>query len=704
MGPHRSGGPPRGAVCFCSKGEKIAPRTRKRGSFDPPYRTPFPPFQVKIDLRSKLPVCLGAAALIATLAPASSAQLEGYDLVSGVPSDYFLVVGSSDVPEAAFIDEHWANVWDAFRETEILEDLMDMVSAEDPEATQLMMEMFEQYRGLAANVDWDAMGGQFLFAERLNVPVFADNEPEIGMPDMIFLMRMDPEVAEKNHAALVGMGQRVLDDIGMMSGGEVELSFQAIEEHGFAFSVLDFTQFEQDAVDIPISIGHKDGVLAITIGPGVRSEVAALMAGQGDIRSIASTERFKRAFKDMPKAEMGFEYFDMPNMRGSMEDIFEMVSSILESEIGPPPSGDEEGMLTEEQMIAGMIEHGMGLAYDAMSLIEYSSSVSYVRGTSVHTIGRAAVAPGIESNPFYPLIGSTESVVDFAKYLPETTTSYTVAGAMDANGIYDFMLDMVAGFGPMGEQALSQWGFIQEEMGFDMRRDVLSWVGGESISVSFLDGGDEHWVTRMAVAEEDVAREKLNMVADMVPMIMAEAVKENPMAGMLGLMVRDSRDERFVGFKRIDVAMLDVSMLMGVKDGWMMFGSSADALALTDAVAAGTAPSVRENKELMSRAIIPDGPVQAASFSDYTGIAEELAGGLMMVGSMGGMMTMSMRPDEREIAGEMISMVTRLAPVIGEMDFFDSGSSTASFDGKAWHTHSVTNYRPVRKPAPVSGD
>lgn len=657
---------------------------------------------MKIDFRSKLPVCLGAAALLATLAPTSAAQLEGYDLVGGVPSDYFLVVGSRDVPEAAFIDEHWANVWEAFRETEVLEDLMDMISAEEPEGAQMMMGMFEHYRALAEGVDWDAMGDQFLFAERLNVPVFTGNSAMIGMPDMIFLMRMDPEVAEQNHSGLVGMGQSVLDQIAMMSGGEVELSFQTIEEHGFTFSVLDFTQFEQDAVDMPISIGHKDGILAITIGPGVRSEVTALLAGQGDIRSIASTERFKRAFKGMPAAEMGFEYFDMPNMRGSMEDIFEMVSSILESEIGPPPSADEEGMLTEEQMIAGMIDHGMGLAYDAMSIVEYSSTVRFVRGNSVHAIGRAAVAPGIEDNPFYPLIGTTQPVANFAKYLPESTTSYSVSGAMDANGLYDFALDMVAGFGPMGEEALRKWEFLQEDMGFDVRRDLLSWLGGESISVTFTDAGGEHWVTRMAVGNEEVAREKLNMVADLIPMIMAEAVKENPMAGMLGLMVRDSRDERFVGFKRMDIAMLDVSMLMGVKDGWMMFGSSADALALTDAVAAGTAPSVRENEDLMSRAIIPDGPVQMASFSDYTGIASELAGGVMMLGSMGGMMTMGMPPEEREVAGELLSMVTRLAPVIGAMDFFDSGSTIASFDGKAWHTHSVTNYRPL--PAPVSGD
>lgn len=649
------------------------------------------------------PALVGTAALIAALAPTSAAQLEGYDLTSGIPSDFFLVVGSRNVAEAQFIDDHWQGVSDAFEESEILDDLMDMLSEQDPDATAMVTGMFDHYSKLAAQVDWTSMGDQFIYGQRMNVPVFSGNTANVGPPDMVFLMRMDPEVAAQNYAGLLGLGQSALAQIAGMGGPEV--MFETVEEKGFTFSVLDFTQVSQGAFDYPISFGYKEGVMAVTMGSGVRGEVTALLSGEGEIRSIASTERFKRAFKGMPDAKLGFEYFDMPNMRGSVQDIFEMVSGLLESELGPPPASGQEASLSEDQMVAGMVMHGMELANDAMSLIDYSSTVSFVRDHTVHSVSRAALASGVESNPFYPLIGTVKPVADFAKYLPESTSTYSVTGATDVNAIYDFMVELVKGFGPMGEMGVMEWEKLQQEMGFDMRRDVLSLIGGESISATFMVDGKEQWVTRMAVADEESAREKLDMGAAMVPELMAELQRENPMAGMLGLLVRESRDERFPGFHRVDVTMAGVSMLVGVQDGWMMFGSSGDALALTDQVAKGLAPNVRSNKELMRHAIIPEGPVQSASFNDYSGIAEEVSGMLIMASSMGGMFTSSIpNAKERQMANKLIGMVGRLAPVIAEIDFFESGSTIASFDGKAWTTHSVTNYAAPRKRAVVDGE
>lgn len=649
---------------------------------------------MKITLR---PMLLGAAAALAALAPNAAAQLENFSLVQGVPSDYFLVTGSRHAPEADFIDAHWARVGDAFRESEILEDLMDMVSENaPPEEMEMMTAMFEQYATLFGAVDWDAMGNEFVFGERLNTPVILDNGATFGPPDFIFLMKMDPETADANYAALMGLFNTGFAQINAMTGAE--LAFGSIKEHGFQFSVLDFAQLTDGQFDYPISIGHKDGVLAVTMGSGVRSEMTTLLAGEGQIRSIASTERFKNAFDGLPTAELGFSYFDMINMRGNMEDIFSMVSMVLDRELAMTPAPGETADMTEEQMIVDMVNHAMELAYDAMSLIEGSGTVTFVRGHSIHAVSRAMLADGVESNPFFPLIGTVQPVEDFAKYLPESTTSYSVSGAVDAEKIYDFIIELVRGFGPMGEMGIGEWEAMQEDLGFDVRRDVISMLGGESISVTFNAEGKEQWVTRMAVADEESAREKIELAAAMIPELMREAAKENAMFNMLGILVRDSRDERFEGFKRLDVTMMGVSALVGVKDGWLMFGSSGDALALTDEVAAGRAPNVRSNEALMGRALIPDGPVQAASFSDYSGIAEEFSGALMMFSSMGGMMTANIpNAEDRRMANRLISMVGRLAPVIAEIDFYDSGSVIASFDGKGWMTHSVTNYKAPRK-------
>ena len=642
---------------------------------------------------------VGAAALLAALAPTSSAQLEGYELTSGVPSDFFLVVGSRKTAETQFIDNYWKNVEDAFWETEVVDELFDMLAAEDEAAAGMVSSTFDYYSKLFSDVNWSAMGDQMIFAERLNVPVFSGNTASIGAPDMIWLMRMPDETAKQNYAGILALGQGLLAQINGMAG--TELAFETVNEKGFTLSVLDFTQLGQDAPDFPISFGYKDGVMVATMGSGVRGEVVTLLSGEGEIRSIASTPRFQKAFQGMPKAETSFEYFDMPNMRGSIEDIFEMVTSMLEAELGPAPdfSNMEEPVeVSEEQMMTGVIMQIMDLAYEGMSLIESTSSVSFVEGYSVHTISRSSMAANIESNRFFPLIGTVKPVEDFARYLPKETTGYSVTGATDANAMYDFALGLLADFGPMGEIALAEWAILQEDMGFDVRRDLISWMGGETISVDFQLDGKDAWVWRMQVGDEEAAREKLNMAAGMVPMIMSEMAKENPMANILGLVVRDSRDERYEGFKRVDISIAGVSMLAGVKDGWLLLGSSGDALALTDEVAAGLAPNVRQNELLMGQAILPEGPVHAVSFNNYAGMTDGLATGLMFMTSMGGMFTSNIpNDDEREIANKLIGMLGRLVPVLAEIDFFESGSMVSSFDGQAWHTHSVTNYRKPRK-------
>ena len=191
-----------------------------------------------------------AAALLAALAPTSSAQLEGYELTSGVPSDFFLVVGSRKTAETQFIDNYWKNVEDAFWETEVVDELFDMLAAEDEAAAGMVSSTLDYYSKLFSDVNWSAMGDQMIFAERLNVPVFSCNTASIGAPDMIWLMRMPDETAKQNYAGILALGQGLLAQINGMAG--TELAFETVNEKGFTLSVLDFTQLGQDAQDFPI--------------------------------------------------------------------------------------------------------------------------------------------------------------------------------------------------------------------------------------------------------------------------------------------------------------------------------------------------------------------------------------------------------------------------------------------------------------------
>lgn len=642
-------------------------------------------------------VGLGAATLLAALAPISSAQLQGYELTSGVPADFFLVTGSKTNAERAFIDAHWARVHEAFMDSGIGDELMDMISAEaPPEAMEMVHGVYQTMSGLVEAVDWNAMGTEVVFGQRLNAPDMSGEMVGFSSPDMVILFKVNSENGPALYNNLVGLERGVLAQIQAFSG--VEIKLQDVEASGTKFTVLDFKTIDPIAPDYPISIGLRENAIVMTLGSGVRGEVAALLAGEGN--SIASSPRFAAAFKGMPAAEDGFEYTDMPNLRANMGEIFGVVKGVMNAQMGGERGDAEGGMADKNAMIMGMVDHAMELVNDGMSLTEYSVSVHHTEGFSVHTDTRAGLAAGAKDNRFYPMLATSRPVGNFAQYLPASTTGYSVSGGTDLDAIYNFALETIKGFGPMGEQALGMWEGMQAESGFDMRRDVISWIDGETISADFMLNGQTAWVTRMKVKDEAMAQEKMAMALGMIPMLIEKAAEQNPMAMMLGITVTPTRDARFEGFSEFNIAMAGQSILCGVKDGWMVFSSSGDALALTDEVAAGNAPNVLTNEAVMADAMTVDGAVSMANFTDYSGMASGIADGIMGVTMMGGMVTAMIEdPQGQKVAQTALRMLGDLAPVIREIDFFRSGSSVANFDGTAWNIHAVTNYEGPKKAA-----
>lgn len=639
---------------------------------------------------------LSAAVFLTALAPTSFAQVEGFELTSGIPSDFFLVVGQRNNPENQFLCDNWGRVHDAFMETGILEDLIDLASAENPEAAEGVTQMFNYFAGLFGELNLEAFGQENIYGQRLNVPVFSGQNVGIGAPDMVWLFKSSEAAATQNFNAIVGLMNGGLGQLQAMAG--VEIALETITEHGMEFSVLDFAQLGGNAPDFPISVGHKGGILTITLGSGVRTEVAALLAGVGEIRSINTVDRFQSAFKGLPKAETSFEYTDMPNLASSMGDIFGMVRGVLSSEFGgSPPEGNDGAVGMSDdgqgQMIMGLVNQGMDLGMEAMNLNLYSASVSYTVGATLHTETRAMLAPNAKENRFYPLLMAAKPIKNFPALLPASTTGYSVKAGQDLNVMYDFALEMVGEFGPMGQELLGQWAGVQEQSGFDLRRDVLSWVGGETISANFTINGKDAWVTRMRVADEDQAKEKLGMALGMIPMLVKMAAEENPMANMLGVRVSECRDERFPGYSEINIAMAGQKILCGVQDGWLTFSGSGDAIAEVLLVSSGGAESALTNEALGRDALFVEGPVLMANFSDYSQIAPSIADGIEGMAMMGSMVTAMIEDRQiQKVVTDVVQMVGRLVPVIEEIDFFRSGSSVTSFDGRAFYTHSITNY------------
>ncbi len=69
------------------------------------------------------------------------------------------------------------------------------------------------------------------------------------------------------------------------------------------------------------------------------------------------------------------------------------------------------------------------------------------------------------------------------------------------------------------------------------------------------------------------------------------------------------------------------------------------------------------------------------------------APGTAGVSMMGGMASMMIpKPEVRQAVTHCLGIVAKIAPVVRKVDFYKSTASYTTFDGRAWHTLSVTHY------------
>ena len=146
---------------------------------------------------------------------------------------------------------------------------------------------------------------------------------------------------------------------------------------------------------------------------------------------------------------------------------------------------------------------------------------------------------------------------------------------------------------PEGAELLDKWAKIQEENGFDIRKDVLGWIQGETITASFTHEGVDAGILLLKVNNEELAREKVTSALHAAASLTETLAAQNPMMAMIAVRVMPSSHEKLTGFLNVQVGM-NPPMLVGVADGYVIGGTSAAAVELCLATAKGAAVFRRE--------------------------------------------------------------------------------------------------------------
>lgn len=641
---------------------------------------------------------VGALVAVATLALPARAQEDTFALAAAVPGDVFLMTETRYDAAREFLDEYWADVWDAFHESGVAGEALDLVLAmAGEEHAEELNRIRERFAGLVRATDWAGIGsGEVAFAERLPAPVFVDGAVNlIGQPELVLISRTDEESAGAHYGALRAILAAMIDEINRASGMELELA--EAEQGALTSTVFELAQVHPGAPDLSFSLLHQGDVVAFTFGITIGDEVAALLAGTSESPSVADSRRYRNALASLPSAENGYEFVDLRNLQTSLQKLLDGILDKV-SEAAREESSDTPDSVNSVAWLDGVravADRLIGI----LGAFEYSATVHSTDGYSVHDHSITVLAEGAKKNPVYPVLVGGEPVENFARYLPEETVSFEVSGSFDPGALYTFLEGTVSAAGEPGEQVLAMWNAFQEERGFSVRDDVLGWIDGAGVSASFRDGDSDAWISLMKVKDEEVAREKVSWALAALPEMLAELTALNPMLGMLAMTVQPTSTEGLEGFSDVSIGMLAQGLAVGVHDGWLVIGSSGSAVLLCQATAAGEHANVLANERLMSRALVPEGPTHLVSFADHRGDAKQSGAILRGVAMMGGMVSASIPdPKAQKAIGAVCGIVAKLAPVVEAIDFYDSSATVTTFDGKAWHSRSVTHYVPPTKP------
>ncbi len=341
---------------------------------------------------------------------------------------------------------------------------------------------------------------------------------------------------------------------------------------------------------------------------------------------------------------------------------------------------------------------------DAAGLFDYIAAVGYTKGHTTHADSVVALTANAAAHPLYKVFGTRKPMGHFDRFLPEETISFSINSSVNLDELYKYAKTLVASVGSEGKEALSKWAEIQQQIGFDLERDLLSWLDGESTAVSMKTESGDAQVFMIRVKDEDAAKEKVNTAVTAAQGALSQlmaAQAGNPMLGMFGFTVTPSTHERLSGFHSILPAMSPgTEFVVGVAAFHVIVGTSPEAVAMCLDTAAKKHSSITSNERLMAEAVVPSGSFHSISFEDKRNFGKDmgdLIGGVAMAAPMAMMMVPD--PKVQQLLNKCAGILAKLGPVVRKIDFYKSNASYTVFDGKQWLTKSVTNYREPTKHA-----
>ena len=630
-------------------------------------------------------------ALVLWGSPLPAAASDSWSLGGAVPDKVFMCVHTVRTQEEQFLRDYWAKVWQALRNAGLQNDLKALIVSNLGEADQAgFNESWALAEKLFAGVDWLAFveGNEFVYAQALKLPT----------PSHLFLSRTDRKITEKNFAGL----KAILDQLASLAPDE--LIMKEFEAHGATGCRL------QLGDEVTIGLARRGdvivaciegGAIHIKIGSGDKKtrakdpqdiklfdQALRLLDGDESVGRLIDLPAFKATMAKLPKPECERFFMDAENLLTSLHKFCDEIEKLLGAQ-------DAE----EAQQAASWLRTVHKLV-DQFAFFESVGSVTTMDGYSRHVYEVTLLTPDAMDKPLFKALCGGKPIKQFDKYLPKQATAFSVSSGTDFGAFYEAITDFVRDDVPGGQETLAMWAGIQEQIGFNVEKDLLSWLGNEFISVSMPPAipspfGGADWVMMIQVTDE--AKAKATVDRGLAALMQIIKQKQAP-----PLTTQPANNPSLEGFLTLThpMMMMFLRPVYGVADGYMIIGSSEKAILRCLKTARGENPSIRKNKRFIEEGLIPTGPATAVSFKDLSNLGQEIAQVLGLLGMVGNMVPTD--DDAAEIIRPIFGMLQKLAPVVAQINFYKSKATVTMSGARILKTHTVTHYKEPPRPEETS--
>lgn len=601
-----------------------------------------------------------------TALPSALAQNKLQDLKKAVPSDVFLVVHGKHNPERDYQQAHYAKVWETFQETKLVEKVLRIVTESAPEEELAQVtSVFDELYEAAKPIDLAALSGdkvEVVYAQRMNG---LENQ-QLG----IIRLGDEAENWEQAFSNLMKLAEKY-------SQGDVPV--QVYDHRGATVTTLSLPP------QVPFApvVARLDDVLFVANSTKLLEQSIDQLLDP-NATSKFDDPRFKEALSNLPEPEDSLAFYDG---RVHFEQMKSMGDTIREM----------AGGNADAERVVGL----MNVMFDELSILDYECSVEYTDGNQNLSQAFGKLMPNSQDKMLFKAFASNKPIENWESWVPADAVSYSVQSGVNMHAIYAGMMDLIQEHFPEAQEGLDQFSAMQEQLDIDIDADILQSFPGEIVSITLPPAvpsmmGSQDSVMAMRCTNPEKIKELLHRGFD--------ALAKQPAVQFQQFRIIESQQlEGFEELSAIMLSALGARPTFGFQDGWMWFGSNAQAIQRVLDVKAGTAESIVETDKFKQLAPEFSGPVSSISYSNLgeniRSAAKALGQGSAMAQMAIGFSGMPADAEELKPIKQILSLLPDVAKVVASFDFLEEQISvTQSFDSSgaaAYVRKSVISVRPV---------